>query len=471
MSLKSNELVYEFFRFLGLPESKFIVDEKISDIYTLLGIEPEFYEDGTRKLTPYEIIGVPPQFYSDGAERPIVFILKRKNVCKKLGKLASENTEFIYKDNKVKDKKEPLADLVARYKSAVLQGNDADAEELLSMINTLSGGRANEILKTFFNYRKYYKTLQKQLLMDIFAHFFINYIYSKVKEVKGGLLKKEKVFKPFKLTVETLSPNGGQNIAEEITASKSEISSDSIDLKSISVMQDTFDFEDLDVDIKQEINENKPQNIVNSDTQNLNPQGAETEVKPVDDNIKHSEDDKADSPSILDILFNDKNVASEENETLDYKYSDMLEISKFQSEIEMKPTYEDTKSDLEFENLQKQLGEFSNVLDFGENTESAKSDINEETFESENLINETNINEPYYEDTNIAQNYEDVESTINEDNEISDRESVIKNPKTISVKKYGLTSDVELKENFKIKKADESEKDEGLELQEEKNLN
>ncbi len=212
-SLSNNDAVI-FLKSIGLPESKFLVNGEIVDLYHLLGITPQFHSDGTRVLTPYEIIGIPPQFSDDGKEIPIVFILK--NRCNKIGKFEGKTLDFLCKNKKVHDKKTTLEELKSRYKQAVLSGDDVQAEELFQIIDSMSGGKAKELLSSFFDYTKYYKRLKKQLLIDLFAHFFMLYIYSMVRSAKGGVLRKNKIFKPFKASpveMET-APVSNENISE-----------------------------------------------------------------------------------------------------------------------------------------------------------------------------------------------------------------------------------------------------------------
>lgn len=204
--------VVDFLKSLNLPESKFLINGEIVDIYTLLGIEPQFHKDGTRVLTPYEIIGIPPRFSDDGKELPIVFILKNK--CKKIGNYEGKSVDFVCKNNKVKDSKDTLDELKSRYKVAVLSGDEETASDLFAIIDKLSGGNARDLLSSFFNYAKFYKKMQKQLLIDMFAHFFMMYIYARVKAAKGGLVRKNRIYKPFKtafVQTQTVLPNQNQN--------------------------------------------------------------------------------------------------------------------------------------------------------------------------------------------------------------------------------------------------------------------
>lgn len=192
----TNKQVISFLKSMGLPESMLFVDGQIANIYDLLGIKPTFHSDGTRMLTPYEIIGVLPKFDDDGKEIPIVFIIKGR--CKKIGKTTGDDVHFVAKNKKVRDGLTTLEELKIRYKHAVINGDETEAKQIFELIDSISGGEAKQILSSFFNYTKYYKKLKKQLLMDLFAHFFMLYIFAMVKSAKGGVLRKNKIFKPFR---------------------------------------------------------------------------------------------------------------------------------------------------------------------------------------------------------------------------------------------------------------------------------
>lgn len=211
VKFSSNEAV-NFFRMMDLPENKFMVGDQVVDIFTLLGFEPEFYSDGTRKLTPYEILGIPPQFYPDGRERPIVFYIKNK--CRKLGKYEGENKEFVHISRNNDKEKTTLEELKIRFKHAVYDGRDYDAEEILKIIDQMTDGNAEEFLSTFFNCRKKYKKLKKQLILDLFAHFFLMYC-SRRRFVKTGIVRSTKIFKPYRESVERYVERGDE---EEMSA-------------------------------------------------------------------------------------------------------------------------------------------------------------------------------------------------------------------------------------------------------------
>lgn len=194
----SSEETIELLKSMGLKDSRIMKNGMIQDIYSLLKIDPKLKADGTRVLTPYEILGVAPIF--DGEkERPIVFAIKNKNkpVLKK-GKYEGMNHSFFYKPKKVHEEKDMLETLKSGYKRAVFMGDDESAKNYLDMIDSVTGGKAKEILDSFFDYTRYYKRMKKQLAMDLFAHFFLMYIYKSVKTIKNGINSKKKNIKPFR---------------------------------------------------------------------------------------------------------------------------------------------------------------------------------------------------------------------------------------------------------------------------------
>ena len=185
----------EFYKMLGLTKNKILEGGEVLDLYRVLGAKPEFDENGKRHLTPYEILGVPPQIVN-GEEVPIVFAIKNKTA--KIGKYAGEQTNFVYKEGKVKDKDSLLETLKQQYKQAVLMGNDAEAEKFLDLIDSVTGGGAEEFLDSFYDYTKFYRRMKKQLLIDIFAHFFIMFMRTHSLLIKKGIIKKGKIYKAYR---------------------------------------------------------------------------------------------------------------------------------------------------------------------------------------------------------------------------------------------------------------------------------
>lgn len=196
MDNRFEQLTKLAYKEMDIDPSVFAPKGKAMDIFSLLKIKPIYGKNNKRVLTPYEILGVPPQFDLAGNEVPIVFAIKNKT--SKVAKLEEDNYNFVYKDRNEKFEQSIIDDLKFNYKKALFEGNDSVAEMFFNLLNDASGGKAAEILGNFFDYTKYYKKLKRQLLIDIFSHFFLLYI-SKRKAFKKGLLKKNKIFKAYKL--------------------------------------------------------------------------------------------------------------------------------------------------------------------------------------------------------------------------------------------------------------------------------
>lgn len=193
----SNKEIFELLQSLGLSESAIVKSGLVQDIFSVLKTEPKITEDGSRELTPYETLGVMPVF-EGGKEKPIVFAIKNiKRPLVNKGKYTGENLTFFYKPKKVQQEKDTLETLKSGYRRAVFMGDDENAKAYFDMINTMTGGRAKELLSSFFDYSKYYKRMKKQLVMDLFAHFFLMYIYNRVKTIKNGVNSKRKGVKPY----------------------------------------------------------------------------------------------------------------------------------------------------------------------------------------------------------------------------------------------------------------------------------
>ncbi len=186
---------------MNISPSVFTKKGKAMDIFSLLKIKPMYDENNKRILTPYEVLGIPPQFNSEGKEIPIVFAIK--NPIFKVAKLKEDNFHFVYKGQIEKSEESIVDTLKFNYKKALFVGNEAEAEMYLKLLDEATGGKAKEILGNFYNYTKFYKKMKKQLLMDIFAHFFLLYINKKTT-VKNGVTKKGKLFKAYKLKSQTM---------------------------------------------------------------------------------------------------------------------------------------------------------------------------------------------------------------------------------------------------------------------------
>ena len=168
------------------------------NLYRILGATPETDDDGNRVPTPYEVLSVPPQF-RDGVEVPIVFAIK--NRVSKIGHFTGPERLFYYaKKNKVKSPpsiEATLNELKRKYKRAVFMGNLDEAAAYLDMVNSISGGRAEEVMGFFYNYAVFYRRMKRQLLMDMFSHFFLTYIFKYSTYIKEGIMDTKTHFKPY----------------------------------------------------------------------------------------------------------------------------------------------------------------------------------------------------------------------------------------------------------------------------------
>lgn len=191
----SNGGLVELYKKIGLRDPKFFNGKSVVNLFKILGVEPEMKEDGTRLLTPYEILGVLPKF-SHGEEKPIVFAIKNRAV--KIGKYEGQITSFIYKKQKVKEEKTTIQTLKERYRSAIFSGNENEAESCLKMLESLSGDEARAFKDAFYNYTKFYKRMKRQLLIDLFSHFFLMYVQNRSTLIKNGIIRKNKIFKPYR---------------------------------------------------------------------------------------------------------------------------------------------------------------------------------------------------------------------------------------------------------------------------------
>ena len=191
----SNGGLVELYKKIGLRDPKFFNGKSVVNLFKILGVEPVIKEDGTRLLTPYEILGVLPKF-SHGEEKPIVFAIK--NRATKIGKYEGQITSFIYKKQKIKEEKTTVQTLKERYRSAIFSGNENEAESCLKMIESLSGEEARAFKDAFYNYTKFYKRMRRQLLIDLFAHFFLMYVQTRSKIIKNGIIRKNKLFRPYR---------------------------------------------------------------------------------------------------------------------------------------------------------------------------------------------------------------------------------------------------------------------------------
>ena len=190
--------VLKFYKSIGLNKSDFFKADNILGMYQILGIKPEFDEFGNRRLTPYEILGVPP-IIVNGREIPIVFAIKNKSKkIKRIGTTDGPVVDFVYKNKKVQEKDSLLEQLKKQYIQALLAGDEDLAAQFLQMIDEITGGRSVEVLHSFYDYTKFYRRMKKQLLIDLFNHFFLMYLLQNSVNIKNGIIKKGKVYKAFR---------------------------------------------------------------------------------------------------------------------------------------------------------------------------------------------------------------------------------------------------------------------------------
>ena len=197
MSGLTNEQIskaLQIYKLLGVPKTKFVKGSKVLDIFRVLKFKPEVDDFGNRKSTPYELLRVPPQIVN-GEEIPIVFAIKNK--VSKIGFYTGEVTEFVLKPKRVKEEDSLLESLKISYKHALMFGSEEEAAKYLELIDEYTGGGAEEFLKSFYDYSKFYRRMKKQLIIDIFAHFFLLYMSAASLTIKEGIIKSGK-YKPFR---------------------------------------------------------------------------------------------------------------------------------------------------------------------------------------------------------------------------------------------------------------------------------
>lgn len=191
----TREQIIEFYQSMGLSGPDFLSGGKIVNLYKLLEIVPEKNSNGDRLKTPYEILGVPPKF-ENGKEKPIVFAIKHKTI--RIGKYEGRIVDFVYKRPKIVEEKTVLRQLKERYRAAIFAGNEEEAESCLSTISKLAGVSVREFKDSFYNYTKFYKRMRRQLLIDLFAHFFLTFVQNRSAIIKKGIILKNKLYKPYR---------------------------------------------------------------------------------------------------------------------------------------------------------------------------------------------------------------------------------------------------------------------------------
>lgn len=176
---------------LGIPLDRCVNKEGIVDLFKLLGISPRLKADGSREITPYEILGVVPVF-DNGKEKPIVFAIK--NRAQKLGHYEGSQKTFFYVSKKYEKEKTVVESLKANYRRAVCMGDVEQAEKILSTLVDVSPEEARKLVSTFYDYSRYYKRMKKQLMLDLFSHFFLMYMSAVLISTKKGLAKNNNLY-------------------------------------------------------------------------------------------------------------------------------------------------------------------------------------------------------------------------------------------------------------------------------------
>jgi len=222
-NISNNDVIDLYANKMKLTQYSFIKNGRIRNIYDILGIRPKVDDNGVREITPYEILQVPPQMEM-GREIPIVFAIK--NTVKKIGKYDGNEYVYTYQSKKVKTEASLLQTLKTNYKKAVFEGDEEQAYRILQMYDKVSGGKAREFLESFYDYTKFYRRMRKQLLIDLFAHFFLMQMEGekpKVKSAKLGVMRKNRNLRPFRNRSYDYDSSGYN--AEQVieTAQKAEI--------------------------------------------------------------------------------------------------------------------------------------------------------------------------------------------------------------------------------------------------------
>lgn len=241
----TTEKIAEFYKRVGLSNPEFFDGKKIVNLFKILKVNPQTDEDGNRIKTPYEMLGVFPKFVN-GVEVPIVFAIKNRVLG--IGRYEGEIKDFVYKNQKVKEEKSIIQTLKEKYRAAIYAGDEETAESCLDMISNLSSEEASEFKDTFYNYTKYYKRMKRQLLIDLFAHFFLEYIQERASVVKKGVIKKDKLYKAYK--------EKKQNYNQDITFDSE------LDIISVSGQINPIDFGMQN--IKKVVVSNKEEDVISS---------------------------------------------------------------------------------------------------------------------------------------------------------------------------------------------------------------
>ena len=191
--------IINFYKMCGISEDMYLSRKGVLDLFSLIGISPEFDEQGNRIPTVYEQLQIAPVF-REGKEAPIVFAIKHKvskvYKPKETDKISSEKFTYAGSGEQVSDKV-ILNKLKQDYFSAIVNGNLNEATRIYDLIDKITGGKADYFIGIQYNSVKFYKKMQKQLLIDMFANFVILMILNKKYSIKEGLVKLNKLYKAF----------------------------------------------------------------------------------------------------------------------------------------------------------------------------------------------------------------------------------------------------------------------------------
>ncbi len=209
---KQEKSAAEFYQNMGVSPKDFLEGESVKDVFEFLNFEPLVDENGNRALTPYEILGLLPNM--DGnIEKPIVFFVKNK-IKNLSGFKSSAGFDFVFSKEKNQHKDKLIEFVLTCYKAALAENNMAEAEKQFAILNKITNGKAKHYVGACYDYKKFYKQMKKQLLIDLFSHFFMLYLIQKKSIIKKGLIIKNKKFVPF-------NQNKQQQKQEEVPVIKS----------------------------------------------------------------------------------------------------------------------------------------------------------------------------------------------------------------------------------------------------------
>ena len=219
--------IINFYKMCGISEDMYLSRNGVLDLFSLIGIAPEFDEQGNRVPTVYEQLSIAPVF-RDKKEVPIVFAIKHRvskiHKAKPEDKISTEIYKYAGEKEQVSDKI-ILIKLRQDYFSAVVNGNMSEATRIYDLIDKITGGKADYFIGVQYNCVKFYKKMQKQLLIDMFANFVILMILSKKHTVKDGLIKFDKLYKAF---IQKELSNGNFGLIKNNSISAPEISKISV---------------------------------------------------------------------------------------------------------------------------------------------------------------------------------------------------------------------------------------------------